>query len=278
MLKPILVTGAASGIGEATAVMLAHKGFKVFASARSLAKLKPLDGLGQGRLSPLALDVTDAASIDAAVKEIEAAGEPLFGLVNNAGISVTGPIEELSRDDWRRQFETNVFAVAMLTRAVLPQMRAAGAGRIVNIGSVAGRIASPFMGAYAASKHALEGLTDSLRREVKPFGISVSLIRPGFVNTHFGEAEQAGFAKTAEGGGPYALAAAKFKSWHSRGHPTGASPNDVADAVVTALTAEKPHSRYTAPASNLGPLMLRNLFPSAVTDRIFERVTGLDRL
>ena len=190
MNKPILITGASSGIGEATAVHLAHKGFKVFAAARRLEKLKTLAGLGHGRITPVAMDVTDQGSVASAMAEIEAAGQPLFGLINNAGVSVVGPVEEVSADEWRRVYETNVFGVVNVTRAVLPQMRAAGVGRIVNVGSVAGRIVAPFFGVYASSKHAVEGLTDAMRRELKFHGIKVSLIRPGFINTPFGEQEQ----------------------------------------------------------------------------------------
>lgn len=276
MYKSVLVTGASSGIGEATALALAHRGFKVFAGARRIEKLKALEGLGHGRLTALALDVTDATSISAALAAIGDA--PLYGLVNNAGVSVTGPLEEMPIDDWRRQFETNVFGVVAVTKAMLPQMRAAGAGRIVTIGSVAGRIASPFMSAYAASKHAVEGLSDSLRRELRPFGIAVSVVRPGFINTPFGEPEQEGFARYAGDGRPYAAALRAFKAWHAQGHPNGAPASAVADAVIDALTAARPKARYVVPAKMLGALALRNLAPTGLTDRIFEQITGLDRL
>jgi NAD(P)-dependent dehydrogenase (short-subunit alcohol dehydrogenase family) len=277
LLKPVLVTGASSGIGEATALHLAHKGFRVFAAARRIDKLATLASMASGRITAVALDVTDAASIANAMRIIEAGGAPLFGLVNNAGVSVTGPIEETPVEEWRRQFETNVFAVVALTQAALPAMRKAGEGRIINIGSVAGRIVAPFMGAYGASKHALEGLTDALRRETRPFGIKVSLIRPGFINTPFGEQEQEGFARAAREGGPYARDAAAFKAWHARGHPAGASPHEVALAVDHALTALRPHSRYTVPSRYVGSIMLRNLAPSSVTDYVFEQVIGLKR-
>lgn len=277
MHKPVLITGAASGIGEATAVHLAHKGFKVFASALTKEELNAVSGLGEGRITPLALDVTDEASIAAALEEIKAAGATLYGLVNNAGISITGPIEEVPLEDWRRQFETNVFGVANVIRAVLPQMREAGAGRIVTIGSVAGRIASPFMGVYASSKHAVEGLSDALRRELRPHGIKVSVIRPGFINTGFGVQEQDGFARYSDQDGPYADQIKAFAAWHGRMHPTAPGPSCVAAAVFEALTADRPHSRYAAPASNLATLALRNLAPTALFDRLFERVSGLDR-
>jgi NAD(P)-dependent dehydrogenase (short-subunit alcohol dehydrogenase family) len=278
LLKPVLVTGASSGIGEATAVHLARKGFRVYAGARRIAKLTPLEGLGEGRITTLALDVTDEASVAAAVQRIAEDGRALYGLVNNAGVSVTGPLEEVPSSEWRRQFETNVFGLMNVTRAMLPQMREAGEGRIVNIGSMAGRIVSPFMGVYGASKHAVEGLTDALRRELRPFGVKISLIRPGFINTPFGAEEQEGLQHYVEAGGPYADAVAIFKAWHAKGHPTGAPPSVVAEKIEHALTSGRPHSRYTVPAHYIGALMMRNLLPSAVADRLFERATGLNKI
>lgn len=278
MLKPVLVTGASSGIGEASAVHLARKGFRVYAGARRIQKLAPLEGLGEGRITALALDVTDEASIAAALQRIAEDGKPLYGLVNNAGISVTGPLEEVPLSEWRRQFETNVFGLMNVTRAMLPQMREAREGRIVNIGSMTGRIVSPFMAVYGASKHAVEGLTDGLRRELRPFGIKVSLIRPGFINTPFGADEQEGLQHFVEASGPYAEAVAIFKAWHAKGHPAGAPPSAVAEKIEHALTSGRPRSRYTVPARYIGALLLRNLLPSAIADRLFERATGLDKI
>jgi NAD(P)-dependent dehydrogenase (short-subunit alcohol dehydrogenase family) len=186
-----------------------------------------------------------------------------------------GPLEEVPAADWRRQYETNVFGLVNVTRAVLPQMREAGRGRIINIGSVAGRIAAPFQSVYASSKHAVEGVSDALRRELAPHGVKVSLIRPGFINTPFGAQEQDQLERYA--GGAYAEQIKIFKAWHAKGHPNAAGPIVVAEAVHHALTAQRPHSRYTVPTKMLGFLALRNLAPSAVTDRIFARVTGLDK-
>lgn len=276
MHQSVLVTGASSGIGEATAVFLAHKGFRVFAAARRLDKLQELTAVGHGRITPLAMDVTDEASIASAVQKIADEGLTLYGLVNNAGVSVMGPIETTPLDEWRRQYETNVFGVVNVARAVLPQMRAAGRGRVVNIGSVAGRIAPPFQGVYASSKHAVEGLTDAMRIELAPHGVKVCLVRPGFINTPFGEQEQEALAKHVGDGMPYAEQVRIFKKWHAEGHPNAPAPTVVAEAVHHALTAERPNTRYTAPKKMIGTLMLRNLMPSAVTDRIFKRVTGLN--
>ena len=276
MYQSVLVTGASSGIGEATAIHLAHKGFRVYAAARSTSKLNTLSGLGGGAIHPLTMDVTDEGSIAKALGEIKAKGETLYGLVNNAGISVMGPLEQVSVDDWRRQYETNVFGLVKVCAGVLPQMREAGRGRIVNIGSLAGRIAAPFQGAYASSKHAVEGLSDSLRREVEPRGIKVSVVRPGFINTPFGHQEQAVLDKFIGDGQPYSDQVQIFKSWHAKGHPTAPPPIVVAEAVHKALTAERPQARYTAPTQAIGLLMLRNFLPAAIVDRIFERVNGLD--
>lgn len=278
MYKPVLVTGASSGIGEATAVHLAHKGFKVFASARRLEKLKPLEGLGNRLITAVEMDVSDEGSIASAIERIMSHSGNIYGVVNNAGVAVTGPLEELPIDEWRRQFETNVFGLVAVTKAVLPFMREEGRGRIVNVGSVAGRLAAPFQSAYASSKHAVEGLTDSLRREVEPFGLHVSLIRPGFINTTFGEQEQLGFERYAVEGGPYTRALDAFRAWHAKGHPDGASPHEVAEAIHHALTAARPHSRYTVPSQYLPALALRNIAPSWITDRLFKRTTGLNKV
>jgi len=276
--KPILVTGASSGIGEATAIFLAHKGFKVFAAARSIDKLNVLAGLGGGRISPVAMDVTNEASIARGLAEIAGKGAPVFGLVNNAGVSVMGPIEQVPMSEWRRLYDTNVFGLINMIRAVFPQMRKAGVGRIVNVGSIAGRVVAPFFGAYGSSKHAVEGLTDGLRREVKPHGIKVSLIRPGFINTPFGAQEQESLAPYIKEGEPYLRQLEIFKAWHAKGHPNAKPPTIVAEKIHHALTAHRPHSRYTVPANFIPYLMMRNLLPSAVVDRIFERTIGMDKL
>jgi len=278
MHKPVLVTGASSGIGEATAVHLAHKGFKVYAAARRLEKLNTLSALGDGRITPIALDVTDEGSIDKAMQEIAARGDTLYGLVNNAGVSVMGPIGQVPMNEWRRLYETNVFGLINMAQAVLPQMRAAGEGRIVNVGSVAGRVVAPFFGVYASSKHAVEGFTDAMRRELKMHGIKVSLIRPGFINTPFGEQEQESMTPYLDEGQPYVKQLEQFKAWHAEGPPNAKPPSIVAEKIYHALTAEHPHSRYTVPAHFVAYLMMRNLLPSAIVDRIFERIVGFHKI
>ena len=263
-MKRVLITGAGTGIGEACATYLADRGWGVVAAGRRKA---PLDALAASapNVAPLVLDVTDEASVRAGV---EAAG-PLDAVVNNAGISVMGPIEAVGLDEWRRQFETNVFGVATVSRHALPGLRARR-GRIVNIGSVAGRIASPFMGVYASSKHAVEGLTDALRREVARHGVEVVLVRPGFVNTPFGEQEQASLARHEHPA--YAEATARFRRWHKEaGHAASPGPQVVAEVVHRALTADSPRDRYAAPARARRLLALRNALPTAVVDGLVER-------
>ncbi len=273
--KSVLVTGASSGIGEAISVHLAREGFRVFAAARTEAALSALSGLGQGRITPVLMDVTIDESVEDGLAEIAAEGQPLYGLVNNAGIAVAGPVEAVPQSEWQRQFETNVFGLVRVSRAVLPQMRAAGGGRIVNIGSVAGRIVTPFMAPYGASKHAVEGLSDALRRECRGHGIAVSLIRPGVINTHLGEKEEESLRRFADQAEPYAEAIGAFLAWHGRQHPTAAPPSVVAEAVEHALTGRRPHARYTVPRSFLILVALRNFLPTRLFDRILERTIGL---
>lgn len=255
---------------------LAHKGFRVYAAARRIEKLKDLEGLAGGRITPLMLDVIDDASIAAAMDRIAEDGATLYGLVNNAGVSTMGPLEKLPLDEWRALYETNVFGLVAMTKAVLPQMRAAGRGRIVNIGSLTGRIASPFQSVYASSKHAVEGLSDSLRRELTPYGVKVSVVRPGAINTPFGAHERKMLERYADDD-PYGEQVKTFTAWFSKQHPAAPGPTVVAEAVHEALTAERPQSRYTAPPKMAFAIALRNFLPSGLTDRILERVNGTDR-
>src|SRR3954466_3355284 len=182
----ILVTGATSGIGRDAALALAAAGHHVIAAGRRTAALDALKASqAPGAITPLRLDLDDAASIAAAAEEIDRLtdGRGLDALVNNAGFATAGALAELSDRDLRAQFETNVFGLMALTRAVLPAMLARGEGRIVNISSVSGRIPAPLLGAYHASKYALEALSDALRMELEPFGIRVGIAEPGTIRT-----------------------------------------------------------------------------------------------
>ncbi|MEM9168340.1 MAG: SDR family oxidoreductase [Pseudomonadota bacterium] len=276
MLKPVLVTGASSGIGAATARRLAQTGFRVFAAARRLDKLEALAASApQGAIRPLQMDVTDEGAVERGFQDIAADGATLYGVVNNAGFSVTGPIECVPTNEWRRQYETNVFGLANVLRAATPILRAQGTGRIVNISSVAGRIVTPFFGVYASSKHAVDGLSDALRRELAPFGVAVSIVRPGFINTPIGEGEQDGLAPYMEPNNPYAKALGVFQKWHAAKHPNAPSPDIVAQVVEKALTAACPKSHYIVPPRFAALIALRTFLPTSIVDRIVARTIGL---
>lgn len=250
---PVLVTGCSSGIGRAVALRLARKGLTVHATARRPEQLADLEAAG---CSVGALDVTDPASAQAAVADVVARHGGIGGLVNNAGYGEYGPVEEVPLDAARRQFETNVFGLVGLTQLALPPMRAAGTGRVVNMGSMGGRFTFPAGGWYHASKHALEALSDALRVEVAPFGIRVSLVEPGPIRTSFGDTAVGTLAETPESvGSPYGDLTTKVETsmrgiYDNRLLAAGTAP--VVKAVEHALTARRPRSRYlVTPAAHL---------------------------
>ncbi|MEM9809846.1 MAG: SDR family oxidoreductase [Pseudomonadota bacterium] len=262
----VLITGAGTGIGRACALYLAEQGHMVIAAGRRAEPLETLAAEAKGEVRVQTLDVTDPQSIEDALPNIS----PVEALINNAGVSVMGSLEGVGLAEWRRQYEVNVFGVVAMIQAVLPQMRQRGGGRIVTIGSVTGRLVPPFMGAYGSSKHALEGITDALRREVKAMGIHVSLVRPGFVNTAFGEQEQASLKKHEHDA--YTQAQRRFAVWHhDNGHKSAPDPKVVAVAVERALTETPPRTRYAVPASAIRLIGLRNWLPAPLIDRIMER-------
>lgn len=262
----ILVTGAGTGIGRACALYLAEEGFHVIAAGRRLEPLEALAAEKPGTITPVSIDVTDPDNIAAAMATIS----PIDGLVNNAGVAIMGAIEAVPVAEWRRQFEVNVFGVANMCQAVLPQMRQRGAGRIVNIGSVTGRLVPPFQGVYGSSKHAVEGLSDALRREVERYGIFVSVVRPGFVNTTFGEQEQESLSQHRMDA--YAEHHDRYAKWHhEKGHKVAPDPVIVAREVEKALTAPKPRTRYACPASARRFILLRSILPARMVDRMIDR-------
>ena len=263
----VLITGAGTGIGRACALYLAEKGFDVIAAGRRAEPLEKVAAEAKGVVRVQTLDVTDPASIEAAIPAIS----PVEGLINNAGVSVMGELEAGGLDEWRRQFEVNVFGAANMIRAVLPQMRQRGAGRIVQIGSVTGRVVPPFMGTYGSSKHALEGMSDALRREVASYGIKVSVIRPGFVRTDFGDQEQESLAKHRHP--DYADFHDKFAKWHhENGHKVAPDPTCVAIAAEKALTAPQPRTRYAVPRSAIQNIALRSFIPAPLVDAVIDRM------
>ena len=277
----VVVTGASSGIGKACALALDKLGHRVFAGVRKEADGKALAAQASPGLTPVILDVADEGSIAAAARAVAdaLAGAPLLGLVNNAGIAVAGPQEFLALADWRRQFEVNVFGVVAVTRAFLPLLRRAERrARIVNMSSISGRVAAPFLGPYAASKHALEALTASLRLELHPWGIHAATIEPGSVLTPVWDKAEKELGPAMarlppEARERYGAASEAYsKKLFARARKEGCPPERVAEAVVHALTARRPRRRYLVGADARAVTALRWL----VSDRVFEGIVLRD--
>ncbi len=239
-----LVTGCSSGIGRATALLLAERGWRVFASARHPETLSDLAGES---ITPVRLDVTDEASMAAAVEAVLAQGGRIDALVNNAGYAQMGPLEEASAAEIRAEFETNTFGPLRLAQLVLPVMRAQGSGRIVNVSTMGGRVAHAWAGLYNGSKFALEALSDALRMETRPFGVHVILIEPGGVRTNFNSAAIAQahrfFADTAS---PYHRYSNRVGRFLARASRFSSPPERVARVIYRALTTRHPRARYVA--------------------------------
>ncbi len=238
-MSTVLITGCSTGFGKLAALTFARQGHSVFASMRSLDKSGPLrdaaasEGL---KIAVVQLDVDDAASVERAVSEVADEAGSIDILVNNAGMEIRGPVEEITDAEVRRQFETNVFGLLAVVRAVLPAMRERGSGVIVNVSSIAGLVSAPFAGLYAASKHAVEAITESLHYEVRPFGVRVAVIEPGGFDTEFGaNMIEAGAFTSAS---PYRAAADRFEVALDKLAPDGepGDPQVVADEIVRVAT------------------------------------------
>src|SRR3954468_10055559 len=271
MSKTILITGASSGIGRATAVRLAEGGHTVFAAARRLDRLAQLARETSGTVIPVELDVCDPVSVRKAVDTVvEAAPGGLDVLVNNAGYALTGPAETLATEDVRAQFETNVIGLFDVTRAFLPQMRARRAGRIVNISSLLGEISVPGSGIYGGSKHAVEALSDALRMELKQFGISVVVVQPSFVGT---EIDVTGHMATNGGGvADYETLERELTAYFEAQTKTAVTPEVVAACVARASLTRRPKARYVTPKRNALLLAMLTTLPTRLTDRIKLRL------
>jgi short-subunit dehydrogenase len=275
---PVLISGCSSGIGAATAAALVRAGHTVYATARQIETLADLEALG---CHPLALDVTSEESMIAAVKTVEAEHGQVGTLINNAGYGEYGPIEESDLGRVRDMFETNVFGLARLTQLVLPAMRRSRSGRIVNIGSMGGRITFPVGGFYHATKYAVEAISDALRVEVKPFGIDVILVEPGMVRSNFesrmNESLEAGTGADGEDTAYADLLAANEKN------ATGSYANDfiatdpesVAAVIVKALDSARPRSRYVVTSAAKVMINLRRFGGDRVWDRAMRKQFGL---
>jgi NAD(P)-dependent dehydrogenase (short-subunit alcohol dehydrogenase family) len=269
--KAVLITGCSSGIGRATAELMASRGHRVYATARRLEAIADLADRG---CQTLALDVTDEQSMHSAVAAVEEAEGAVGVLVNNAGYSQSGAVETLDLDDVRRQFETNVFGLIRMCQLVLPGMRRQRSGRIVNLSSMGGKLTFPGGGAYHATKHAVEAISDALRFEVKGFGVDVVVIEPGLIKTQFAQTAQATVGEV-DGDGPYAkfnkaVAAATVDAYEGPLARLGGGPEAVARTIEKAVTAKRPRTRY--PVTPSAWLLLGQ--HAMLTDRMWDAFTG----
>ncbi|MGW0534061.1 SDR family oxidoreductase [Streptomyces sp. NPDC003032] len=257
----ILITGCSSGIGRSVALAAVRRGFTTIATSRDVAALEPLAEAG---CAVRRLDVTDDSARRQVVKEVTEAYGTVDALVNNAGYGELGPCEEVPLDRWDLQFQTNVFGPVGLIQLVLPGMRARGDGRIVNVSSMAGELVLPVGAAYHGSKYALEAATEVLRLEVARFGIGVSVVQPGAVNTRWGEnvPELSRYAS-----GPYGDVVTEMDRQMAERLPRGVSPDRVAEVVLRAVTARRPRARYRVGTDAHVLLPLRRLLPHAVWAR-----------
>lgn len=265
-MSTILVTGASSGLGKETAKRLLRDGHMVYVAARRIEQMQDLQALGAIALK---MDITQEDEIAAAVRTIVAGHGGVDVLINNAGFAMYGSVEETSIAEARHQFEVNLFGMAHLTQLLLPAMRKKGAGRIVNLSSMGGKIYTPLGAWYHATKHAIEGWSDCLRIELAPFGIDVVIIEPGIIATEFGNVLLEPMLKRS-GQGPYkALAQGMAKGTRdSYGKPGAASPPSVVvDAIVKAIAASRPRTRYVVGKLARPMLLLRKFFG----DRVFDK-------
>lgn len=276
----IVITGASSGIGRASALRLARAGFRVYAGVRKDTDAQSLRA-EHPALVPIAIDVADAASITAAKHRLEGELEGLDGLVNNAGVGLTAPMEHVPLDELRRQFEIDVFGQVAVTQALLPLIRRAR-GRIVNMGSVGGHITMPFGGVLCGCKSALRAMNDALRLELRPFGIHVCLIEPGSIRTPaadktLGNVDRAIAALPPDGREHYAAMLREFTRRAYEREQHGSPPEVVARAVQHALTASKPRIRYPVGRDARILVTMPRLLPDRWLDRIRVRLFGMPR-
>ncbi len=266
-----LITGCSSGIGHATALRLNRDGWTVYATARRPETLAELEAAG---CRTLALDVNDEASMSAAVNAVTEAEGGVGVLVNNAGYSQSGAVESVPLEQVRRQFETNVFGLVRMCQLVLPGMRERGSGRIVNIGSMGGRLTFPGGGFYHATKYALEAISDAMRFEVRGFGVKVILIEPGLIVTNFGEVASSSVEEASDGGAysDFNRKVAKLTEGAYKGPMAklGAGPEKVAETIAAALSAKRPKPRYLVTPSAHLMVNQRRLLSDRMWDRIMR--------
>ncbi|GLW75061.1 short-chain dehydrogenase/reductase [Kitasatospora phosalacinea] len=270
--RTVLITGCSSGMGRRTALALHGLGHRVYATARRPETLADLAALG---IATLPLDVTDERSMTAAVAAVEAAHGSVDVLINNAAYGLHLPVESATPDEVRAQFDTNVFGLVRMAQLVLPGMRRAGRGRIVNISSMAGRFSPPGGAFYHASKHAVEAISDSLRLEVAPFGIEVVVVQPGPTITEFGATAVGTMHPAADPADPYGSFRTRLADMYARRTFTrrnGAVPAEAATKVIVrAATAARPRARYAIGALARSTMLAKRLLPDAAFDALMRR-------
>lgn len=270
----ILISGASTGIGRATAVHMARKGHTVWAGVRSQKSFEDIERLNVQGLEPVFLDVTNEESIEKCVSTVRKKSGILHGLVNNAGIAIGGPVEGVDLADWRKQFEVNVFGQIRVTQQCLPMIRECK-GRIVMVSSIAGRVASPFLAPYSASKFALEAVADSLRREMRKFEVSVSLVEPGPIATPIWEKSLGDGEKRKEEFSPeiqriYGSVLNKFNKRVMDSARTASPVSVVVQAIEHALTARHPRTRYPVGRGIALSAALSYMLPDRWMDRVLS--------
>jgi len=264
--KVALITGASSGIGKSTALLLQKNGFKVYGAARRVDKMQDLESNG---ISIISLDITEEKSIVNCVDTIIQKEGHLDVLVNNAGYGSYGAVEDVPIDEARKQFDVNIFGLARLTQLVLPKMRENRYGKIINISSMGGKIYTPFGAWYHATKHALEGWSDCLRLEVNPFGIDVIIVEPGGIKTSWGQIAADNLKKTS-GKGAYAEIANKAADNTAQLYSSDrlTKPEVIGEVILKAVTARKPKTRYAKGYMAKFSIILRKL----ISDKLFDKV------
>jgi len=279
-MRSVVITGASTGIGWATAKMLLDRGFRVFGSVRQQADADRLKSEFGANFTPLLFDVTDEAAVLSAAREVRASlgGETLAGLVNNAGIAVAGPLLELPIEQFRQQMDINVIGPILAVQAFGPLLGSdpelkGPKGRIVMISSVAGKSGNPLTSAYSASKHAVEGLSESLRRELMLFGIDVIIVAPGAVKTPiWGKSGAA--AAPDNSNSPYRVARAKMLDFAKELSEIGLPPEKIAERILEALTSPNPKVRYQIAPDPMRQLIVSTL-PKRMVDKIIAKRLGL---
>ena len=281
--QTVLITGATDGLGKAAALLLAARGYRIFAAGRSPEKRAQLDARARQQKLPLEtleMDVCDDSSVQSAVASVYQKAGAIDVLINNAGFVQVGAVEDLSMQEWRRQFETNFFGVIRVTQAVLPRMRERRKGRILMMSSISGFVTPPTQGAYSASKHAIEALSNALRHELYPFGIHTILIQPGYIMTNIQSTAMALAQPLQEkfNSGPYArIYASYLESAAATRTQSKTTPEDCARIMLKAMEAPRPKPRYGVTPLATFAKWAKWLLTDSDADRMIRRRYGITR-